>query len=579
MMKNRNIKYILNNIKSFPAEIILSVFSGITATILALIFSKLIGETIDLTIQAGAVNFNAILKNLLIMALITVSGSILRFTSSFYAICLSYKTENLIRMDLFKKINRVPLSYIDSTPHGDIISCLINDSEAIGEGIYQIIIELFPGTAVIIGSLILIKNVDITIMWLVISLTPLIFLTSWSIAKFSYRNFREYTYAQGKLMGFSEESISNQYIINAFGCHKKFINKFKEVNKTMYQTGFKSQFFSSLANPSLRLVSWLIYGTAGTMGIYLSITKGDITIGGVSSILIYISQYTRPFNDIMGVITQIQSAFASLTRYTEFIYNIPNQRESSGSLNIEKCDGNISIKNLFFSYNSKTPIIKNFNLEIKSGSKVALVGVTGCGKSTIINLLMGFYEPNSGTISIDGIPIKQADLKNLRSIYGMILQDTWLYTSTIKNNIAYGNPHASTEEIIHAAKLSNAHKFIKKLDKGYDTILSKNGNNISQGQKQLISIARVMLTNPKILLLDEATSNIDTRTEIKVQDAFNKLMQGRTSIIVAHRLSTIENADMIVVINNKEIEEKGTHHELLLKRGFYYDLYNSQFNI
>lgn len=577
-MKNNAIKYIVNKIKLFPFCLSTAIASEIIATSAALIISGLIGKTLDFALYPGEVQFDDIFFNLLIIAIFTVVGTVSRFLSAFYSGLLAYKTETLLREKIFRNVNSTTLNNIDSTPHGEIVSRTINDLEMIGDGIFQFLTQVFPGITVVLGSIILLGLISTQIMFLVLLLTPLIVFISWFVTKYSYKSFREYANAQGRLISLSEEMISNQIVVNAFNFQDTAIEKFKKINEKMHKCGVKSQFLSSTANPSIRFISLIIYASVGTASVYRLLKSGSITIGGISSILIYVAQYTRPFTDIMSVITQIQEAVASTNRYLEFIHLVSESHESSGNETLPDCKGKIEIENLFFSYIPGKPVISDFNLNINPGERIALVGPTGCGKSTIINLLMRFYSPSMGNIKIDGVNIDAFDLKDLRSLFGMILQDTWLYNASVRDNIAYGKPDASLDEIISASKLANAHNFIKKLEDGYDTILYENGCSVSQGQKQLLSIARTMLIKPKILLLDEATSNIDTRTELKVQDAFNKLMQGKTSIIVAHRLSTIENADKIVVINHGKIVEIGNHSSLLENKGFYYNLHQNQFS-
>lgn len=575
-IKNQPIRYLFDRLKLFPSYLLIATAAEIFATAAALYISNLIGKTLDLSLYTNMVDFGGIIKNLSVIAFITSLGAIFRFMAAFYSGAVSYKTETSIRKEMFEKINFAAINYIDSTPHGDIVSRIINDAEAIGEGIFHFFTQMFSGVTMILGSIILIGLLNFKIMIIVLLLTPILIFTAWLITKFSYKSFRNYANFQGNILGFTEEMISNQFVVNAFNYQNFAIKKFKKINKEMYDYGVKSQFISSLANPSIRFVSWLIYAAVGTAGAYFSVKYASLTIGGISSILIYTAQYTRPFTDIMGIITEIQSALAALNRDVELLYEITSKTENfrGKKVNIQK--GEVKIENVFFSYKPGTPIIENFNLNINSGEKIALVGHTGCGKSTIINLLMRFYAPDSGDIKIDGISINKLDLNELRKTYGMVLQDTWLYMASIRDNIAYGKPNASLDDIMKAADMANAHNFIIKLKNGYDTLLSESGNGISQGQKQLISIARVMLIQPKILLLDEATGNIDTRTELKVQNAFNKLMRGKTCIIVAHRLSTIKNADRIVVMDKGKIVEIGNHKELVSSKGYYYNLYNAQ---
>lgn len=575
-MKNHSIKYLYHNLKRSPFYLLAATSSEIFATVGALFISSLIGKTLDLALYPNQVDFDKILKNLLVIGLVTLLGAIFRFTASFYSATLSYRTESFIRKEMFKKINITSLKQIDFTPHGDIVCRIINDLEILGEGIFQFFTQIFSGVTIAIGSILFLGLTNLIIMSIVLSLTPLLILTSWLITKLSYKSFRQYANFQGNLLNLSEETISNQLIVNAFDYQDSAIKDFRKISDKMYQFGVKSQFISSLANPSIRFVSWVIYAFVGATSAYILVKHQSITIGNISSILIYTAQYTRPFTDFMGVIAEIQASIASLERCTELLAKISTQTEDLNGKNTIIQKNKIEIENVCFSYVPGISVIKNFTLNINHGEKVALVGPTGCGKSTIINLLMRFYEPTSGNIKIGDIPINKININSLRSMYGMILQDTWLYSASIKDNIAYGKPTASLDEIINAAKLANAHNFIEKLEHGYDTILSENRDGISEGQKQLLSIARVMLTQPKILLLDEATSNIDTRTELKIQDTFNKMMQGKTCIIVAHRLSTIKNADKIIVMDKGQIVEIGNHKSLLSTKGFYYKLYNSQ---
>ncbi len=575
-MKNKPIKYLCSNLKKFPFYLSVATTSEIFATVGALFISSLIGKTLDLALYPGKVDFDEIFKNLLVIAFVTFLGAIFRFASSFYSAALSYKTESAIRKEMFTKINITSLKQIDSTPHGDIVCRIINDLEVVGEGIFQFFTQVFSGITIAIGSVLFLGVINLSIMSIVLGLTPLLVLTSWLITKLSYKSFRQYANLQGNLLSLSEETISNQPIVNAFDYQDSAIKNFKKTIEKMYKFGVKAQFISSLANPSIRFISWIMYALVGSVSAYILVKYQSITIGNISSILIYTAQYTRPFTDFMGVITEIQSAIASLGRSIELLTKISAQKEDLNGENIDIQKSKIEMKNVYFSYVPGESVIENFTLNINHGEKIALVGPTGCGKSTIINLLMRFYEPTSGSIKIDGMPINKININSLRSMYGMILQDTWLYGASIKDNIAYGKLEATSEKIINAAKLANAHNFIEKLENGYDTILSENGDGISQGQKQLISIARVMLTQPKILLLDEATSNIDTRTELKIQDAFYRIMQGKTCIIVAHRLSTIKNADKIVVMDKGKIIEMGNHKTLLDAKGFYYRLYRAQ---
>lgn len=565
--------------KPFIPHFILTGAASVTATLLSLSIPMLIGSSVDLAAGEGNVDFKGILSRLFMIAAFTIISAVLQYFASYYSGALSFWTVNKMRIELFNKLNLSSLKYIDSTPHGDIVGRMINDPDAVSEGMFQFISQIFSGIITILGTLCFMLATDFSMSIIVIVTTPIAIVVAFLISYTSSGFFKSHAKIQGDLTGLSEEMISGQKVVAAFGHEKQSIMKFKEINNDLYYKGVKSQFFSSLANPSARFVSGLVYAAVGTFGAYICAAGGNITIGMISSMLIYVNQYTRPFNEITGIITQLQSAIAALQRVEEVFRGPVPEEDDEDDIILNNCEGNIDIKNLYFSYNKSTPLIENFSLSVKKGQKTAIVGPTGCGKSTLINLLMRFYEPDKGVILLDKTPINHINKKSLRSMYGMILQDTWLYNASVKDNISYGKPHSSIDEIINAAKLAHAHSFIKRLDKGYDTIISEDGTNISQGQKQLLCIARVMLTNPSILILDEATSSVDIRTELKIQKAFNRLMRGKTSFIVAHRLSTVENADMIIVMNDGKIIENGTHTELLLKNGFYSSLYNTQFSL
>ncbi|HEX9026204.1 MAG TPA: ABC transporter ATP-binding protein, partial [Clostridium sp.] len=478
----------------------------------------------------------------------------------------------------FNKLNTLPFKYIDSNAHGDIISKIVNDVDAVSDGLLQGLTQLFTGVVTIILTLVFMLSISPVITLVVVLVTPLSLLVASFIAKRSNKMFKEQSKTQGELSGYIEEMIGNQKIINAFDHGSASINKFKEINSRLYNCGVKAQFYSSLSNPSTRFVNGLVYASVGVIGTIYAIL-GTISIGNIASFLTYANQYTKPFNEITSVISQLQTALSSSKRLFDLLDEKSEKGDLDKSVNKTTCIGNIDFSNVCFSYNNSRKLIENFNLKVQSGDKIAIVGPTGSGKTTLVNLLMRFYDVNSGTIKIDGIPINNLTKDNLRHLFGMVLQETWLYTGTISDNISYGKRDATMEEIIYAAKKAKAHNFIMKLPNGYDTLVSEGGSNISAGQKQLLCIARIMLVNPPMLILDEATSSIDTRTEINIQEAFNKIMIGRTSFIVAHRLSTIRQADIILVLKDGKIIEQGNHDDLLSKNGFYKTLYNSQFSI
>jgi ATP-binding cassette subfamily B protein len=490
---------------------------------------------------------------------------------------ITYKTVKDIRVQAFNKLNSVPLKYIDRNAHGDIISRVINDIDQISDGLIQGFSQLFTGIITIIGTILFMFSINISITFVVILITPLSLFVASFIAKHSHAMFKAQSAIRGELTGYIEEMIGNQKVIKAFTYEDRAQADFEEINNRLYAYGVKAQFYSALTNPSTRFVNGIVYAAVGVIG-GISAINGSLSIGQLSSFLAYANQYTKPFNEISGVVTEFQAALASASRVFKVIDEEEEKVDSINSILLKECTGNIEINDVSFSYSENKKLIENFNLSVKPGQNIAIVGPTGCGKTTLINLLMRFYDINSGEIKIDNINIDNIKRKSSRNLFGMVLQDTWLYSGSIKDNIAYGKPNATLDEVIEAAKAAHAHSFIKRLSNGYDTMLSDDGSNISQGQKQLLCIARIMLTQPPMLILDEATSSIDTRTEVYIQKAFNKMMKGRTSFIVAHRLSTIREADLILVMKDGKIIEQGKHEKLLLKGGFYANLYNSQFS-
>ncbi|MGF0110175.1 MULTISPECIES: ABC transporter ATP-binding protein [unclassified Clostridium] len=569
------IKRILNYTKSYNKYILIAFISAVINISLTLLTPILIGRAVDLIIGKNNVDFNK-LVNILILLLVTIIfSSLFQLIMTRCTNIVSYKTIKDLRIDVFNKLNSLPLKYIDGNSHGSIINTVINDIEIISDGLLQGFSQLFTGFITIIGTLIFMLFIDIKIALLVVIITPLSLFTASTIAKYCHSMFRNQSKVRGELTGYVEEMIGNQKIVKAFSYEDRAIEKFELINKSMYTYGQKAQFYSALTNPVTRFVNGIVYAVVGIVGA-ISAINGTLSIGNLSAFLSYANQYTKPFNEISGVITELQAAFASASRVFKILDEVPEIPDKSTAINLENCEGNVSIDNLYFSYSEDKPLIEDFNLKVKPGDRIAIVGPTGCGKTTLINLLMRFYNIKFGEIKIDNINIDDITRTSTRGLYGMVLQDTWLFSGSVRDNIAYGKEDATLDEIIEAAKAAHAHKFIMRLPNGYDTILTED-SSLSQGQKQLLCIARVMLSKPPMLILDEATSSIDTRTEIYIQRAFNKLMEGRTSFVVAHRLSTIREADLILVMKDGKIIEQGNHNELLNKNGFYANLYNSQF--
>lgn len=569
------IKRLFKYTKPYRGFLIGAVLCALISVTLTIFAPILIGNAIDYIIGPDNVNYGEVLKIIIILAITIILSAIFQWLLTFCTNILSFKTVRDLRKDAFYTINSIPLKYIDSNAHGDILSRIVTDIDQISEGVLQGFTQLFVGLVTIIDTIIFMLYVNVNIAIVVILLTPLSLFVATFISKHIHSKFTAQSQIRGEMTGFVEEIVGNQKIVKAFSYEEHNQNDFEEINDRLYDVGVKAQFFSALANPTTRFVNGVVYAVVGITGA-LSVINHGLTVGQLSMFLQYANQYTKPFNEISSVFTELQSALASAKRVFSFI-DTPHESSDEYAMDLKSCDGTIDINNVSFSYNPEIPLIQNLNLAVKSGQKIAIVGPTGCGKTTFINLLMRFYDVTDGEIKVSGIGINDIKRSSLRSLYGMVLQDTWLFTGTVKENIAFGKEDATDEEIIAAAKSAHAHSFIKRLPNGYDTVISEDGGNISQGQKQLLSIARIMLTKPPMLILDEATSSIDTRTELRIQKAFAKIMQGRTSFIVAHRLSTIEEADVILVMNKGNIIEQGTHKELLEKGGFYAKLYNSQF--
>lgn len=570
------LKKLLQYIKPYKIHLIFISFSALLSVVFTLLTPILIGNAIDYVIGPGNVDFPNIFKILTYLAASIAISAIFQWFMSYESSKLTSLTVSDLRSSAFGKFNQVPLKFIDTNSHGNLINSIVNDIDQISDGLLQGFTQLFSGVITIIGTLLFMLFIQYKIAFVVVLLTPLSFFVASFISKHTYHQMKEQAEIRGELSGYIEEIIGNEKTIKAFGYEKRAINTFSTINQRLYDCGWRAQFYSSLTNPGTRFVNGVVYAAVGIYGA-ISAVNGTLSVGQLSSFLSYANQYTKPFNEISGVFTEFQSALASANRIFSIIES-ENEISDENLLTEVNCEGEIDINHISFSYVPEVPLIEDFNLHVATGQRVAIVGPTGCGKTTFINLLMRFYDITSGQIKIDGIDIRDMKRKTLREQFGMVLQESWLFQGSIFENIAYGKQDATLEEVVEAAKSAHAHSFIKRLPNGYDTIITEDGN-ISQGQKQLLCIARIMLTKPPILILDEATSNIDTRTEVKIQKAFLELMRGRTSFIVAHRLSTIKESDVIIVMDKGHIIEQGNHVELLEKGGFYSNLYNSQFAV
>ncbi len=568
----RILKYAAKYKKSLAGAFLFAIIS----VCLTLLGPVLTGWAIDHIIGVGAVDFASVWQILIGLICSTAGVAVFQWLMSLCINRVSYLTVRDMRAQAYEKINSAPLSYIDSKPHGDIISRIINDIDAVGEGLLQGVTQLFSGIITIVGTLGFMLAINYKIAAVVVLVTPLSLFVAAGIARLSSKMFARQQQVQGEIGGFIEEMIGNQKVAAAYSMEDENEREFKRMNDELYVCGKSAQFASSLANPSTRFVNAIVYAAVGIIGA-LSAIAGGLTVGQISCFLTYANQYTKPFNEVTGVISQIQTAIAGGARFFELIDSPSAPPDAPDAEPLENVRGEVEFKNVYFSYTPDRPLIRNFNLKVQRGRRIAIVGPTGCGKTTLINLLMRFYDVTSGEIKIDGVPLKKLSTDSVRRSFGMVLQESWLRSGTIRENIAYGRQDASDEEIVAAAKAAYAHSFIMALPDGYDTLISGDGGSLSQGQTQLLCIARVMLSNPPMLILDEATSNIDTLTEQRVQLAFNKMLEGRTSFVVAHRLSTIKEADVILVMRDGNIIEQGRHAELLEKNGFYAELYKSQF--
>lgn len=576
-MKNKSaVSKVLKKIKPYTGYLILAILSAVISVSLTLYIPVLTGNAIDNIIDKGNVNFENIIQILIYIGIGIAGVTVFQWMMNYFTNIISYKTVRDLRREVFRKFNNVPLSYIDTHSHGDLISRVINDIDAVGDGLTQMFLQLFSGIVTIVGTLIFMLFINWKIAIAVVVLTPLSLFVAAFIGKLSHRRFVRQQTLQGEISSYVEEHVGNQRIVKAFSYEQRAFEDFERYNTELYDVGFKAQFAGALANPSTRLVNAIVYAAVGIFGAVTAIS-GGITVGQLSCFLTYANQYTKPFNEVTGVLTQLQTAIAAADRVFEVLEAEDENPDPENAKKLSDCKGNIKIENVYFSYTKDKPLITDFSLNAKSGTHIAIVGPTGCGKTTFINLLMRFYDATSGKISIDGVNIIDMKRDDLRKIYGMVLQDSWLFSGTIMENLRYGNENASEDEVIAAAKAAYAHSFIRRMPNGYNTVISEGGGNLSQGQKQLLCIARAMLTNPAVLILDEATSSIDTLTESRVQKAFAKMMKGRTSFVVAHRLSTIKESDIILVMKDGNIIEQGSHDELIAKNGFYTNLYNSQF--
>lgn len=570
------LKKVLRYIKKYRIFLILSILFSAVTVALTLYVPILVGDAIDYIVGEGKVSFGPI-KNLLIeIAVIVLITSLLQWIANTINNKITYHVIRDVRNEAFQKIQILPLKYIDSHSQGEIVSRVIADVDQFADGLLMGFTQLFTGVVTILGTLIFMLTVNVGITFVVVLLTPLSLLVANFIAKRTYKMFRLQSETRGEQTALIDEMISNQKVVQAFSHEEEALKQFDEINERLEKCSLKAIFFSSITNPSTRFINSVVYAAVGLTGALAAI-GGSITVGGLSCFLSYANQYTKPFNEISGVVTELQNALACAARIFDLIEEEPQIPECKNALELKDPAGNVSLEQVNFSYVPYRKLIQNFNLSVKPGQRVAIVGPTGCGKTTVINLLMRFYDVNSGSIRVEGTDIREMTRHSLRRNYGMVLQDTWLKEGTIRENIVMGKPDATDEEVIAAAKASHAHSFIKRLPQGYDTVIHEDGGSLSQGQKQLLCITRVMLCLPPMLILDEATSSIDTRTEIKIQEAFTRLMKGRTSFIVAHRLSTIREADVILVMKDGNIIEQGNHTELLEKDGFYAKLYNSQF--
>ena len=576
--QKHTMKRVLQDIGHYRWMVLLSLLlAGITVS-LTLYIPILIGKAVDLVLAQGLVNFTGlavILKHMIITILLTALAQWLMNVINNH---ITYRVVKDMRIRAFEKIQKLPLKYVDSHQYGEVLSRVITDVDQFSDGLLMGFTQLFSGLLTIAGTLLFMFSINPVIAAIVVVLTPVSLFVAGFIAKKTFYMFKAQSEARGDMTSLVNEILENEKVVQAFGYEEEASRRFGIINDKLADCSLKAIFFSSITNPATRFVNGIVYASVGVAGAYAAI-RGVLTVGQLTSFLNYANQYTKPFNEISGVATEFQNALASAARVFELIDEEPTVTDAEGAAAPGQVEGNVSMEHVYFSYNPEVRLIEDLNLTVKPGERIAIVGPTGCGKSTVINLLMRFYDVDQGTIRVDGTDIRNMTRESLRAGYGMVLQETWLKSASIRENIAYRKPDAAEEEIIEAARKAHAHSFIMRMPEGYDTVISEDGGNLSQGQKQLLCIARVMLCLPPMLILDEATSSIDTRTEIMIQEAFARMMEGRTSFIVAHRLSTIREADTILVMKNGRIIEQGSHEELLAQKGFYSELYNSQFAV
>ncbi len=578
-MRKKTLLKVIKRLKHYIPMLILSILFAALSVIMQLYIPILIGEAVDTCVDAGKVDLIALKPILVTMILVTLFAGVLQWLMNLANNKMTYGITRDIRNEAIKKLEKLPLSYLDAHSSGDTVSRIIADVDQFADGLLMGFTQLFTGLMTIVGTLVFMLKLDVKIALVVVLVTPLSLFVAAFIAKNTYHLFKKQSETRGEQTALIDEMIGGKKVVTAFNYEDRAIERFDEINERLKEASLKATFFSSLTNPCTRFVNNIVYLLVGVCGGFVCI-KGGMTIGNLSSFLSYANQYTKPFNEISGVITELQNALVCAARVFEFIESEPEVANVKDAIVLtdETVTGEVDFSDVFFSYVKDKKLIEDLDVKVKPGQRVAIVGPTGAGKSTIINLLMRFYDVDKGTVSVSGHDIRNVKRESLRESFGMVLQETWLRSGTVRENIAYGNPNATEEEIIAAAKSAHAHSFIMRMKDGYDTVIDEDGENLSHGEKQLLCIARVMLNTPPMLILDEATSSIDTRTEVRIQRAFNKLMNGRTSFIVAHRLSTIREADIILVMKDGHVIEQGDHDSLLKADGFYAKLYNSQWS-